>query len=340
MTDRTTGNGTADGNDRTAGNGTADANDRTAGNDTADGNRRVGPPPAEGPGAARPSASGGGTGPVAAPGFVSGAGAAGTPDAGDLALPVAGRKLLTGADGSFLRVADLPADSPWVPLGTLDGRPVWAVDAPVAESLPGRWHSWPSLAALVPEPYATLAGRALAVVTWRRTHRWCGACRAELADVPGEMARRCPGCELYVPMQLSAAVLVAITRTGPDGGPDELLLVRHAYGPTGLWALVAGFVEAGETLEAAVHREVGEEVGLTVAQVAYFGSQPWAMSGPGTLLTGFAARAAGPPAEPVVDGTELTEARWFPLDRLPAELPPAYSISRWLIDAAATGGRR
>ncbi|NJP35340.1 NAD(+) diphosphatase [Micromonospora thermarum] len=277
---------------------------------------------------------------AASPEFVPGAGAPGAPDAGDLALPVAGRKLLTGPDATFLRVADLPADSPWVPLGTLDGRPVWAVEAPAEESLPGRWRSWPSLAAEVPEPYATLAGRALAVVTWRRTHRWCGACREKLADVPGETARRCPGCELYVPMQLSAAVLVAITRPGPSGGPDELLLVRHAYGPTGLWALVAGFVEAGETLEEAVRREVGEEVGLTVAQVAYFGSQPWAMSGPGTLLTGFTARAADPLAEPVVDGAELAEARWFPLDGLPAELPPAYSISRWLIDAAATGVRR
>ncbi|WP_238448684.1 NAD(+) diphosphatase, partial [Micromonospora sp. 4G55] len=208
----------------------------------------------------------------------------------------------------------------WVPVGTLDGVPAWAADVAEAAESWGRWRSWRSLAAELPEPYATAAGRALAVVTWRRTHRWCGACRAELADVPGETARRCPGCDLYVPMPLSAAVLTAITRPGPTGGPDELLLVRHAYGPTELWALVAGFVEAGETLEAAVRREVGEEVGLAVDRVAYFGSQPWAMSGPGTLLTGFTATAADPSAEPVVDGRELVEARWFPLDALPAEL--------------------
>ncbi|RAO18827.1 NADH pyrophosphatase zinc ribbon domain-containing protein [Micromonospora noduli] len=90
-----------------------------------------------------------------------------------------------------------------------------------------------------PGGHATLAGRALAVLTWRRTHRWCGACRAELTDRPGETARQCPDCGLYVPMQLSAAVLVAITRPGPPGHVDELLLVRHATGPTGLWALVA-----------------------------------------------------------------------------------------------------
>ncbi|MER7458322.1 NAD(+) diphosphatase [Micromonospora sp. NPDC126480] len=271
--------------------------------------------------------------------FVPGAAVA-TPDAGDLALPVAGRRLLTGPDGTFPRVADLPAGTGWVPLGTLDGRPVWTAELPGEDGVAGRWRGWRSIAAELPEPYAALAGRALALITWRRTHRWCGACREELADVPGETARRCPGCELYVPMQLSAAVLTAVTRPGPDGRPDELLLVRHAYGPAGLWALVAGFVEAGETLEEAVRREVGEEVGLAVDRVAYFGSQPWAMSGPGTLLAGFTARAADPLAEPVVDGRELAEARWFPLDGLPAELPPAYSISRWLIDAAANGGRR
>ncbi|MEU7608673.1 NAD(+) diphosphatase [Micromonospora sp. NPDC049204] len=273
-------------------------------------------------------------------GFRPGADRSRPPAPGDLALPVTGAKLLTAADGRPLRVVDLPADTDWVPLGTLDGTPAWATDVPSADDLPGRARGWASLAAEVPEPHASLAGRALAVVTWRRTHRWCGACRAELTDLPGETARRCPACGLYVPMQLSAAVLVAITRPGPAGRADELLLVRHATGPTGLWALVAGFVEAGETLEAAVHREVGEEVRLPVDRLAYFGSQPWAISGPGVLLAGFTARAADPHAEPVVDGRELTEARWFGLDALPAELPPAYSISRWLIDATVTARRR
>lgn len=273
-------------------------------------------------------------------GFVPGADPGTGPAPTDLALPVAGRQLLTGTDGSVLRVADLPADTEWVPLGTLDGVPAWAAEPAGTEALPGRWRGWASLAAEAPEPLATLAGRALTVVTWRRTHRWCGACRAELADVPGESARRCPDCDLYVPMRLSAAVLVAVTRPGPAGRPDELLLVRHSYGPTGMWALVAGFVEAGETLEAAAHREVGEEVGLTLAGLAYFGSQPWALSGPNVLLTGFTATAADPTAEPVVDGRELVEARWFPLDGLPAELPPAYSISRWLIDATVAGAGR
>ncbi|SIR38409.1 NAD(+) diphosphatase [Micromonospora avicenniae] len=280
------------------------------------------------------------------PVFLPGAGASGPPEPQHLALVVAGRKLLLGADDHFPRVADLPDHSGWVPLGTLDGVPAWGTAPPEGAEPPatdawngenGRWTSWPALAAELPAPLAALAGRAVQVITWRHSHRWCGACRAELADVPGESSRRCPDCGLYVPMQLSPAVLVAVTRPGPAGQPDELLLVRHSYGPTELWALVAGFVEAGETLEAAVHREVGEEVGLALTEPAYFGSQPWAMSGPGVLLTGFTATAADPTAEPVVDGRELVAARWFPLDALPAELPPAYSLSRWLIDSARAG---
>ncbi|MFF0654482.1 NAD(+) diphosphatase [Micromonospora tulbaghiae] len=253
-------------------------------------------------------------------------------------MPVSGRKLLTGPDDAQpLRIGALPGDLAWTPVGTLDGIPAWAAEVSDPESTPGRWRSWRGLAAELPAPQADLAGRALAVVTWRRTHKWCGACRAELADVPGETARRCPDCDLTVFVPLSVAVLTAITRPGPAGGPDELLLVRHAQGPTQLWALVAGFVEAGESLEAAVHREVAEEVGLTLRRPAYVDSQPWALSGPGTLLAGFTAEVTDPAAEPLADGTELTEARWFPVDALPAELPPAYSLSRWLIDAVAAG---
>ncbi|KWV33913.1 NADH pyrophosphatase [Micromonospora rifamycinica] len=268
----------------------------------------------------------------------------------DLGLVVAGTRLLTTPDGGLPRVGALPAATGWVPLGTLDGVPAWLTETvedlttagggdPAGGPRPvGRWRSWRALAAELPEPVATIAGRAVAVATWRRTHRWCGACRAALADVPGETARRCPDCGLYVPLRLSPAVLTAITRPGPAGGPTELLLVRHASGPTELWALVAGFVEAGESLETAVRREVHEEVSLDLGTIDYFGSQPWAISGPGVLLAGFTATVADPAAEPVVDGRELVRARWFPVDALPAELPPAYSISRWLIDAVAARG--
>jgi NAD+ diphosphatase len=234
-----------------------------------------------------------------------------------------------------VRVGDLAGTTDLVPLGTLDGVTVWAGTAGSTLDSPHEVHGWPSIAARLAEPLAALAGRALQVVTWRRTHRFCGACAAALEDVDGEHARRCPACGLFVPMQLSPAVLVLLRRHS-----GELLLVRHTYGPTAVWALVAGFVEAGESLEGAVHREVGEEVGLAVADLAYFGSQPWAMSGPGVLLAAFTAVCPDPAAEPVVDGREIAEAAWFPPDALPDPLPPAFSLSRWLIDSGARPGQR
>jgi NAD+ diphosphatase len=272
--------------------------------------------------------------------FVPAARAAAPPAPADHCLVVAGRRMLVGTPGPFPRIADVTAamdpgaDVDWVPLGALDGAPVWACALPAPDTGLGQWRSWPAFAGELGEPLAALAGRALQVMTWRRTHRFCGACAAELADMPDEHARRCPACELYVPMQLSPAVLVAVRRPGRAGGADELLLVRHSYGPTEIWALVAGFVEVGESLEEAAHREAREEVAVALRDLAYFGSQPWAMSGPGVVLAGFLATCAGPDTEPVIDGKEIAQARWFPMDALPDPLPPAYSISRWLIDAS------
>ncbi len=258
--------------------------------------------------------------------------AAAPPAAGDLCLAVSGHQLVVaaGTDGQwrFARVGDLGGTSDLVPLGSLDGVPVWGATLSSTVEAPHELHGWASMAARLPEPLAALAGRALQVMTWRRTNRFCGSCAAELADVTGEHARRCPACELFVPMRLSPAVLVLVRRAGTG----EVLLVRHTYGATGIWALVAGFVEAGESLEETVVREVAEEVGLRVENVRYFGSQPWALSGPGVLLTGFTA-VCPDGAEPVIDGRELAEAAWFPPDALPDPLPPTYSLSRWLIDA-------
>ncbi|WP_428961873.1 NAD(+) diphosphatase [Micromonospora fluostatini] len=269
-----------------------------------------------------------------------GAGCPGSPAPEHPAVVMAGREFLTGPAGEIPRVAGLAPDTAWLPLGTLDGVPVWGAAVASTEGLPGRWLDWRAYAAEVPEPLAALAGRALQVVTWRAAHRYCGSCRTELTDVPGEAARRCPDCDRYLPMQLSPAVVAAVTRPGTAGAVADLLLVRHAYGPTRVWALVAGYVEVGESLEAAVRREVAEEVGLDVGEPVYFGSQPWAMSGPGVTLAGFTAPVTDPAAEPVVDGRELVEARWFPLDALPEALPPAYSISRWLIDATVARATR
>ncbi len=235
-----------------------------------------------------------------------------------------GKLLLTPAGElpTLVEVGGGPAEA----LGVLDGAPLWLVSLakPAAELVRC---GWASLAAQLGPAAAAAAAHALHLTDWRSRHRYCGQCAADLKDVPDQPARRCTRCERTYYHQLSPAVLVAIERA------DELLLVRHSYGPAGLWALVAGFVEAGESLEDAVRREVFEEVGLRVTDLRYADSQGWAMSGPDGLLIGFRARCDSGDAQ--VDGRELTEARWYRRDQLPAELPPAYSLSRWLIDAFA-----
>ena len=264
-----------------------------------------------------------------------------SPAPGDLGLVVSGTRLLTTPDGGLPRVGELPAETGWVPLGTLDGVPTWATETAdpsraATQRAGGRWRSWRALAAELPEPVATLAGRAVAVVTWRRTHRWCGACRAALADVPGQTARRCPDCGLYVPLRLSPAVLAAITRPGRSGGPTELLLVRHASGPTELWALVAGFVEAGESLETAVRREVTEEVSAGPrTTVDYFGSQPWAISRAG----GAARRLHRHRRRPATPSRWWTGRSW-PRARLVPGGRAAGGAAAGVLDLAAADRRR
>ena len=118
-----------------------------------------------------------------------------------------------------------------------------------------------------------------------------------------------------------------------DGG-DRVVLGRQAVWPPGRFSILAGFVEPGESAEAAVAREVAEEVGLRVRDIRYVGSQPWPF--PQSLMLGFVARVDGSD-ELVVDRTEIEEAHWFTRDQLragegPAVLPPPVSIARYIID--------
>jgi NAD+ diphosphatase len=185
-----------------------------------------------------------------------------------------------------------------------------------------------------PAAFAPVA-RALMLAEWERTHRHCGRCGTPTVAEPGEHARRCPACGLRAYPRLSPVVIVAVT------AGERILLARAARFPPGLFSVLAGFVEAGETLEEAVHREVREEVGVRLADVRYAGSQPWPF--PHQLMVGFTAVHAG--GAPVPDGAEIVEARWFGAHELP-RLPPPASIARRLVDAwaagagGAPGGRR
>lgn len=168
----------------------------------------------------------------------------------------------------------------------------------------------------------SLAGTALQVVNWDRTHRYCGQCGAETRHMSRERARICPACSLTNHPRISPAVIVAVVRAG------RILLGRSGRFPNQkLFSVLAGYVELGETLEACVHREVMEEVGVYIGNLNYFGSQPWPYSG--SLMVAFTAEWRS--GEITVDGEEIMEAGWYGPHDLPM-VPGWGSVAGKLID--------
>jgi len=178
----------------------------------------------------------------------------------------------------------------------------------------------------------TVAGRAVQLVAWASTHRYCGRCGASTDPEPGDRAMRCSGCGLLAYPRLAPAVIALVHRHTEERG-DEALLARGVQFAMPMFSCLAGFVEPGETLEAAVAREVFEEVGVRVEDVTYQGSQPWPF--PHSLMIGFFARWVD--GEIAIDPTEIAEAGWFTRDDLPP-IPPPISIARKLIDRWLAAG--
>lgn len=164
--------------------------------------------------------------------------------------------------------------------------------------------------------------RAVQLIDWDRTHRYCGVCGTATILMEGERAKRCPACKHSVYPRISPAMMVLVTRG------KELLLARGVNFPPGRYSALAGFLEAGESVEDAVHREVFEEVGLKVKNLQYFGSQSWPF--PNSLMIAFTAEYDSGEITP--DTKEIADAQWFSLDALP-QLPPRFSISRALLNA-------
>lgn len=166
------------------------------------------------------------------------------------------------------------------------------------------------------------AVRAVQIATFADTHRFCGRCATPTVPLVGERALRCPACELTSYPRISPVVIVLVRRG------EQALLARSPRFPQPFYSTIAGFVEAGETLEEALAREVREEVGVEIGEIRYFGSQPWPF--PHQLMIGFTAEWAG--GEIAVDGVEIDDAQWFDADALP-RVPPPMSIAGQLIDA-------
>lgn len=219
-----------------------------------------------------------------------------------------------------LILGGIPAAARAVFIGELDGRACFAAELaqvpPGAEAIGLR----DALATLEAEE-AALAGRAIQILEWERHHRYCGRCGAETNPAGGEAARTCPDCgSAYYP-RIAPAAIMLVTRG------EEVLLAARPGGQ--FFSCLAGFVEAGETLEQTVVREVREEVGLEIDDVRYFGSQSWPF--PSQLMVGFTAEWVS--GEIALDEAELGEAHWYGPDDVLPPIPPPYSIARALIDA-------
>ena len=205
-------------------------------------------------------------------------------------------------------------------IGNLDGHACWAVETG-SEAPEGMvFRDFRSFFG-VDEDFFRMAGRARQIVGWYATHRFCGRCGGTTEPVSGELAMWCTRCGMLHYPRLNPAAIVLVERG------NQILLARSPSFPEGLYSILAGFVEPGESIEETVAREIGEEVGIGVRNVSYFGSQPWPF--PHSLMIGFTADYAGGELSP--DPAEIEAAGWYAADDLP-QLPPRTSIARAMIE--------
>jgi NAD+ diphosphatase len=226
----------------------------------------------------------------------------------------------------------LAADEP-EPAGTRLVAAVLTDDAAAAlEPDTAHWASLRTVATALSDRDAGLFTEALGVVNWHASHTHCPRCGAATVVDTGGWTRRCPACGSQVFPRTDPAVIVLIT-----DADDRILLGSNALWENNRYSLLAGFVEPGESLEAAVIREMFEESGLRVTDPVYLGSQPWPF--PASIMFGFTARLADGQhsAALLPDGQEILDLRWFSRDELRGSgdaiiLPGRSSIARAIIE--------
>ncbi len=246
-----------------------------------------------------------------------------------------GRSRVCGNPVRLVLRAPEPGDAgrpPWF-LGRHDGVAYLAVDETGEGGEPRPEDGWRSLrevGADLDDTEAGLLTTATALHGWHGRHGHCPRCGAGTEVVQGGWVRRCPqdGSEHHP--RTDPAVIMAVV-----DDEDRLLLATGQPWPDGRVSVLAGFVEAGESMEAAVRREVEEEVGVQLGQLAYRGNQPWPF--PASLMLGFRARAVT--TELTVDPAEIRSAAWYTREELRAgitegrlTLPSRVSIARMLVE--------
>lgn len=208
-------------------------------------------------------------------------------------------------------------------LGRYDGEPVLLLELHGPEEVQGcAWQGLRQFLMQGDRDLFRMLGYAEQIGAWRRQHRFCGNCGGRMQQVPRSRCMRCELCNLDHYTRLAPSMITLVTRG------DEILLARSARHNSPMFSTLAGFVEAGESVEHCVVREVREEVGLEVGNLRYVASQGWPF--PNSLMLGYHAEYIG--GEILPEEGEIAEAHWFHVSELPPALPPSSSISRYLID--------
>jgi NAD+ diphosphatase len=221
--------------------------------------------------------------------------------------PIAGAEIFLGLDGTIPCFSTVP------------------------ETRPDAWSAFPLLA-ILDDREAPLFAAALSLARWHSHHRFCPSCGEAIEIVRAGWSRRCAACSVeHFPRVDPVVIMVAEF----DG---QLLLGRQPQYPPGRYSALAGFVEVGETIEAAVRRELQEEAGVQVRDVSYVASQPWPF--PSSLMIGCTAKAQS--SELTIDTAELEDARWFSREEIAEALeggpnaafqpPPRAAIARTLLE--------
>ncbi|WP_415900981.1 NAD(+) diphosphatase [Neptuniibacter sp. QD48_11] len=167
----------------------------------------------------------------------------------------------------------------------------------------------------------SILSAAAQVITWHASFKFCPRCATELVMDEADLAKVCPSCGHHQYPRLSPCIIVLVRKD------DKCLLAHSSKFKSGRYSTLAGFIEAGESAEHAVEREVMEEVGIKVKNIKYVCSQSWPF--PHSFMLGFMADYSEGEITP--DGEEILRADWFSVDDLPT-IPPKFTISRQLID--------
>jgi len=248
-----------------------------------------------------------------------------------------GRTLVRGEQLDLLEPAAAPSGERYLLGVDAGGTAFFAVDiGSEPQPLPGSdvvAAGLREVGTLLSDRDAGLLVLAVGLSNWHATHVRCPRCGAPTVVEQAGFVRRCPTDDSEHYPRTDPAVIMLVT----DASGERGLLGSSNRWPGRRFSTLAGFVEPGESAEAAVVREVQEESGVRVGEVTYLGSQPWPF--PSSLMLGFTAVALDPDAEPVADGVELAEVRWFTRAEVTDQvasgelrLPPRVSIARRLVE--------